>query len=47
MGGVAAVVVGGCIQAVVKKKTIIDGAVKVESLSITDDMSSKVVSFFF
>ena len=30
----------------VKKKSIIDGAVKVESLLITDNMSSKVVSFF-
>ena len=29
-----------------KKKSIIDGAVKVESLLITDNMSSKVVSFF-
>ena len=29
-----------------KKKLIIDGAVKVESLLITDNMSSKVVSFF-
>ena len=28
-----------------KKKSIIDGAVKVESLLITDNMSSKVVSF--
>ena len=27
-------------------KSIIDGAVKVESLLITDNMSSKVVSFF-
>ena len=30
----------------VKKKLIIDGTVKVESLLITDNMSSKVVSFF-
>ena len=30
-----------------KEKSIIDGAVKVESLLITDNMSSKVVSFFF
>ena len=30
----------------VKKKSIIGGAVKVESLLITDNMSSKVVSFF-
>ena len=30
----------------VKKKLIIDGSVKVESLLITDNMSSKVVSFF-
>ena len=30
----------------VKKKLIIDGTVKVESLFITDNMSSKVVSFF-
>ena len=29
-----------------KKKSIIDGAVKVESLLITDNMSSKVVFFF-
>ena len=29
-----------------KKKSIIDGAVQVESLSITDNMNSKVVSFF-
>ena len=29
-----------------KKKLIIDGTVKVESLLITDNMSSKVVSFF-
>ena len=29
-----------------KKKLIIDGAVKVESLLITDNMNSKVVSFF-
>ena len=28
-----------------KKKSIIDGAVKVESLLITDNMNSKVVSF--
>ena len=30
----------------VKKKSIIDGAVKVESLLVRDNMSSKVVSFF-
>ena len=30
----------------VKKKSIIDGAVKVESLLITDNINSKVVSFF-
>ena len=30
----------------VKKKLIIDGALKVESLLITDNMSSKVLSFF-
>ena len=29
-----------------KKESIIDGAVKVESLLIIDNMSSKVVSFF-
>ena len=29
----------------VKKKSIIDGAVQVESLLITDNMNSKVVSF--
>ena len=33
-------------QNITKKKSIIDGTVKVESLLITDNMSSKVVSFF-